>query len=139
MRVEGDFLRDLEALGQQLSDPQSILTEVGETITTQMKSAVPVDTTDLRTSITYTIDGDQMTINMLYYGPFQNYGVGSLQTSPISLKPVEFGVNPRPRVEPFYSFQTRKFGLPSQTFFNMQSITDTIADAFATAVNEDFN
>lgn len=137
MRVEGDFLRDLEALGQQLSDPQSILTEVGETITTQMKSAAPVDTGALRNSISYTIDGDQMTINMLYYGPFQNYGVNGTQTFLSS--PVEFGVNPPPRVAPFYSFQTRKFGLPSQTFFNMQSITDTIADAFATAVNEDFN
>ena len=136
MRIEGNFLADLEGLGQQLSDPQSILTEVGEQITSEMKRLAPVDTGALRNSISYTVTGDQIEINTLYYGLFQNYGVNG--TRSMGSIAVPFGISMRPSVEPFYAFKTRKFGLSPQTFFNLQSTTDQIADAFADAVNEDF-
>jgi hypothetical protein len=136
MRIQGDFLADLEGLGQQLSDPQSILTEVGEQITSEMKRLVPVDTGSLRNSISYTITDDQLTINTLYYGMFQNYGVNG--TRSIGAAAVPFGINLRPSSEPFYAFKTREFGLAPQTFFNLESTTNQIADAFAAAVNEDF-
>jgi len=99
-----------------------------------MKRLAPVDTGALRNSITYTIQGDQMSINMLYYGAFQNYGVNG--AGQFGANKVEFGVQPRPSSEPFYAFKTRQFGLRAQPFFNMDTITNQIADAFADAVTE---
>jgi len=130
-----DFIQDLNALGEELSDPQSILTEIGEQITSEIKRLAPVDTGALRNSISYTITGNQILINMLYYGAFQNYGVNG--TSQRGANAVEFGVQPRPSSEPFYAFKTRQFGLRAQQFFNMDTITNQVADAFADAVNEE--
>ena len=135
MQVDGNLSELLNSLGEELSRPQSILTEVGEQITSEMKRLAPVDTGRLRNSISYTISDDVMTLNMMYYGPFQNYGVNGTGSSR-GARRVEFGVQPRPTSEPFYAFRTREFGLRPQTFFNMQTITDQIADAFADAVNE---
>lgn len=133
-----DFIQDLNALGQELSDPQSILTEIGEQITSEMKRLAPVDSGALRNSITYTVTGDEMTINMLYYGAFQNYGVGGSSSSPTNLTPVPaFGII-QPTSPPYYRFRTREFGLRAQPFFNMDTITNQITDAFTDAVTEQF-
>ena len=132
-----DFIQDLNALGEELSDPQSILTEIGEQITSEMKRLAPVDTGALRNSISYTITGNQILINMLDYGAFQNYGVGGSSSSPINLTPVPaFGII-QPSSPPYYRFRTREFGLRAQQFFNMDTITNQVADAFADAVNEE--
>ena len=49
MTVE-EFTAKLDGLGQQLSDPQSILTEVGTEIVNAMKAGAPVDTGALKKS-----------------------------------------------------------------------------------------
>lgn len=131
-----DFIQDLNALGQELSDPQSILTEIGEQITSEMKRLAPVDSGALRNSITYTVTGDEMTINMLYYGAFQNYGVNGTSQRVARAVPA-FGIV-QPTSPPFYAFKSREFGLRAQPFFNMDTITNQITDAFADAVTEQF-
>lgn len=123
-----DLIADLEQLGEELSGPESILTEIGEQITSELKSRVPVDTGALKNSISYTIANDKMEINMLYYGPFQNYGVNG--TGDSRATSVQFGVEPRPVSEPFYAFKTRRFGLRAQSFFNIETITNQITQAF---------
>jgi|TARA_R110000824_G_scaffold215568_3_gene402053 hypothetical protein len=119
-----EFILDLNALGEELSDPQNILTEIGTGITVEMKRLAPVDTGALRNSIGYQINGNQITFDMLYYGMFQNYGVSGTEDS--TGLPVPFGVLP-PRVGNTYSFTKRRFGLRNQTFFNYDQIIDTIA------------
>jgi hypothetical protein len=123
-----ELIANLGDLGEELSRPESILTEIGEQITSQMKASVPVDTGALRNSISYTISNDSIVINMLYYGPFQNYGVNGTESR--GSNSVEFGVEPRPTSEPFYAFKTRRWGLRPQTFFNMETITNQITQAF---------
>ena len=127
MTVE-EFTAKLDGLGQQLSDPQSILTEVGTEIVNAMKAGAPVDTGALKNSISYTINDDTLSINMIYYGSFQNYGVKGTETG--SPNPVQFGVSPRPSSEPFFAFKTRRFGLNPRSFFNMDTITNQVAQAF---------
>ena len=126
-----EFILDLSALGQELSDPQSILTELGTEITEEMRRLAPVDTGALRNSIGYTINGNQISFDMLYYGPFQNYGVSG--TGDGLGNSVPFGVQPPPSNGMNYAFKTRQFGLPSQTFFNYTQITATIMDGLAEA------
>lgn len=123
-----DFIADLSELGQELSDPQQILTEIGSDITEEMRRRVPVDTGALKQSITYTINGNKIEFSMLYYGFFQNYGVRGQSDS--------FGATvPRALLTPsngsFYQFKKRAFGLPAQQFFNYDTITNEITDGIA--------
>tara|TARA_R100000541_G_scaffold52706_1_gene60489 strand:- start:144 stop:545 length:402 start_codon:yes stop_codon:yes gene_type:complete len=128
-----DFIADLSALGEELSDPQEILTEIGTGITEEMKRLAPVDTGALRNSIGYIINGNQITFDMLFYGMFQNYGVSG--TEDARGLPVPFGVLP-PSVGNTYAFKKRRFGLRNQTFFNFDTITDTIAAGLGEQITE---
>ena len=128
-----DFISDLSALGEELSDPQSILTEIGSGITEEMKRLAPVDTGALRNSIGYQINGMQITFDMLYYGMFQNYGVKGTEDN-LGL-PVPFGLLP-PRVGNTYSFRKRRFGLRNQTFFNYDTIIDTVAEGLGEQIEQ---
>jgi|TARA_R110000851_G_scaffold246530_1_gene399181 hypothetical protein len=123
-----ELVADLGMLGQELSDPQSLLTELAEPIVAEMKRRAPVDTGALRNSIGYTVNGNQIEFDMLYYGMFQNYGVKGTQDS--TALPVPFGLL-QPRVGNTYSFTKRRFGLRPQTFFNYDTITNTITDGIA--------
>lgn len=128
-----EFISDLSALGEELSDPQSILTEIGTGITEEMKRLSPVDTGALRNSIGYEINGNQITFDMLYYGMFQNYGVSGTEDN-MGL-PVPFGLLP-PREGNTYSFRKRRFGLRNQTFFNYDTIIDTIATGLGEQIEQ---
>lgn len=128
-----DFISDLSALGEELSDPQQILTEIGTGITEEMKRLAPVDTGALRNSIGYIINGNQITFDMLYYGMFQNYGVKGTEDS--RGLPVPFGLL-QPRVGNTYSFRKRRFGLRNQTFFNYDTIIDTIAEGLGEQITD---
>jgi hypothetical protein len=123
-----ELVADLGMLGQELSDPQSLLTEIAEPIVAEMKRRAPVDTGALRNSIGYEINGTELSFDMLYYGMFQNYGVKG--TDDDRGLPVPFGLLP-PRVGDRYSFTKRRFGLIPQTFFNYDTITNTITDGIA--------
>ena len=127
-----DFIADLSELGQELSNPQEILTELGSEISEQMKQQAPVDTGALRSSIGYQVNGNEIQFRMLYYGFFQNYGVSG--TSDSLGQPVPFGLLP-PTNGTFYQFKTRQFGLRRQQFFNYdtgpRSMTQIIIDGIA--------
>lgn len=124
-----DFIADLTALGEELSRPQEILTELGTDIVESMRRQAPVDTGALRNSINYFINGNQLEFTMLYYGFFQNYGVNGTEQSTANPVPA-FGVL-EPTSPPYYAFRKRRFGLRPQTFFNMDTITEQIANTIA--------
>ena len=124
-----DFIADLTALGEELSRPQEILTELGTDIVESMRRQAPVDTGALRNSINYFINGNQLEFTMLYYGFFQNYGVNGTEQSIANPVPA-FGVL-EPTSPPYYAFRKRRFGLRPQTFFNMDTITEQIANTIA--------
>jgi hypothetical protein len=123
-----DFIADLSELGQELSDPQQILTEIGSDITEEMRRRVPVDTGALKQSIGYTVNSNQIEFKMLYYGFFQNYGVSG-QSDSLG-RTVPFGLL-APSNGSFYQFKKRAFGLPAQQFFNYDTITNEITDGIA--------
>ena len=123
-----DFIADLSALGQELSDPQDILSEIGSDITEEMRRLAPVDTGALKNSIGYTINGNQIEFKMLYYGFFQNYGVSGQSDSLGTTVP--FGLL-EPSNGSFYQFKKRAFGLRRQQFFNYDTITNQITDGIA--------
>ena len=128
-----ELVADLGMLGQELSDPQSLLTEIAEPIVAEMKRRAPVDTGALRNSIGYEINGTELSFDMLYYGMFQNYGVKGTEDS--RGLPVPFGLLP-PRVGNTYSFRKRRFGLRNQTFFNYDTIIDTIAEGLGEQIEQ---
>ena len=48
-----DFILDLAQLGEALSDPQTLLAQIGDQVVVTMKQNVPVDTGALRGSISW--------------------------------------------------------------------------------------
>ena len=128
----GELAAELGQLGDDLSNPQELLAEYADEVVENMKANVPVDTGTLRNSIRWGFTGDtQLEFYMREYGFFQNYGVGGSASSPINLVSVPaFGVV-QPSSPPYYRFRTRRFGLPSQTFFNFDNIQNTIIEGIA--------
>jgi hypothetical protein len=122
-----EFARRLDGIGQEIEDTPNALAELGERIVNQMRLRVPVDTGALRNSISYAVNGDELTFSMLAYGQFQNYGVMGL-LGPMA-NPVPLGVQPQPSRPPFYAFESREFGLPAQPFYDYAGILDQITEA----------
>ena len=112
-----DLINELGQFGQDIQDLSPVLQELGDQITADMKSKVPVDTGALRNSIRAVVTYNSLEIDMLYYGAFQNYGVNGTQDR--TANRVQFGVTPRPTTEPFYAFKKRRFGLRPRQFFDM--------------------
>ena len=128
MTVE-EFANELEGLGQSITRLDDILLATGGRLVQQMKAAAPVDTGDLKNSIQAVVENNQLQIQMLVYGMFQNFGVKGTEDS-LGITVPE-GVSPIPRQGDKYSFQSRRFGLPNQTFFNVDAMADTLAEAIA--------
>lgn len=129
-----DFIDDLSALGEELSDPQSILTELGSNLVEGMRSRSPVDTGALKNSINYAVNGNELSFSMLYYGMFQNYGVSGTEDSLGSQVP--FGITPTPSNGSNYAFTTRRFGLRPRSFFNYDQLTETISASMADELSD---
>ena len=102
-----EFIAQLEEFGQRAVDLSDILSQVGSEITTKIKADAPDDTGALKSSISFEVNQDSLTLEMLNYGVFQNYGVGGTKSSPATLKPVEGGI----------------FGIPAGTRFRFKSLT----------------
>ena len=129
-----DFIKDLEGFGESLNNIDLYLLEVSGNIVSELKSKAPVDTGELRKSIRSRVANNQMEINMLNYGAFQNYGVKGTQDN--RANQVQFGVQPRPKVEPFYSFQSRRFGIKPKNFFNIDNITNMVEEHIQKRITE---
>jgi hypothetical protein len=128
-----EFARQLDGIGQSIEETPSTLAQIGERLVNQMKLRVPVDTGALRNSISYQINGDDLSFSMLAYGSFQNYGVMGL-LGPLG-NPVPFGVEPQPSRPPFYSFESREFGLVPQPFYDVDDLLDQIMTALQNSVD----
>lgn len=130
MTVE-DFESQMQDLGQALSTIDNVLLSAGGRMVADMKQSVPFDTGALYSSLAAVVENNTLKIKMLNYGAFQNYGVAGTDNA-FGVRPVQDGVDLRPTTEPTYKFKNRRFGIPSQNFFN----TDDIADYVEAAIEE---
>jgi len=131
-----EFEQQLGNFGQNLEDITAILLQIAGPIVDDIKSQAPVDTGALKQSVQARVQGDSLFIEMLYYGMFQNFGVNG--TDDRVAREVPFGVSERPTSEPFYAFKQRRFGLPSRGFFDVDLITQIVADGVAQQLTEEF-
>lgn len=139
-----DLMDSLNGLGTQLDQIDLDLLEVGGHLVNKIKSFqdFPRDTGSLFNSVKSRVEKTGsitlLKIQQLYYGAFQNYGVVGTQLD--RARPVPFGVEPRPRVEPKYSFQMndspvggdlpygvrlsiRRKGLRARGYFDLNDLT----------------
>jgi len=129
-----EFDTYLSDLGQELTSLQDVLATIGAETVAQMKFNVPVDTGRLSNSIRYALADDSLSFEMLYYGPFQNYGVTGLAGPRVTPVPA-YGVE-QPSVPPFYAFKSRSFGFNPHPFFDIDRIQLDIADAIVNIIEE---
>jgi len=146
-----EFESALEGFGETLGNLSPILFDLGGQIVDEMKRNVPTDTGNLKSSIKAVIEEDSLSFQMLAYGLFQNFGVkpdyntssnhkafnsrfGGIQNP----QEVPFGVEPQPLSGNFYTYKTRKFGLPQRKFFDVDDIATIIADGVAQQLTTDF-
>jgi len=145
------FESALEGFGETLGNLSPILFDLGGQIVDEMKRNVPQDTGNLKSSIKAVIDEDSLAFQMLAYGLFQNFGVKPDYNTTTQHKPfnsrfggiqnpteVPFGVEPQPLAGNFYTYKTRKFGLPQRKFFDVDDIATIIADGVAQQLTTDF-
>lgn len=135
----GDFWETMQNLSP-------ILTQIGGRLVDQIKQDAPTDSGALRNSIKAVIEEDQLSIQMLYYGIFQNYGVDGMQNAPAREVP-RYGVIQPTAGSRFgfsgdytmiggdLSFGARKtiykMGLRPQPFFDVDAISAAVADGVA--------
>ena len=152
MTVE-DFERSMQNFGESLSNLQPILLNIGGRIVDEVKAGAPIDKGALRDSIKAVVADDSLSIEMLYYGIFQNYGVDGMQNAPAREVPA-FGV-PQPTAGRRFGFsgnyemiggdlsfgarkQIYKMGLKPQSFFDVDAIAAAVADGVAQQLTQDF-
>jgi len=131
-----EFEQQLGGFGESLQDITAILLQVAGPIVDDIKSRAPVDTGALKQSVQARVQGDSLFIEMIYYGMFQNFGVNG--TEDRIADEVPFGVSERPTSEPFYAFKQRRFGLPARGFFDVDLITEIVADGVAQQLTQEF-
>jgi hypothetical protein len=137
-----DFLDGLQGLGESVDKIDLYLLEIAGGVINDMKLKVPTNTNNLKNSLKSVVENNTLKFLMLYYGPFQNYGViGRDQDR--GVKQVPFGVNPRPANGISYKFKNvlgpvggelpfrarmtiRKRGLAPKDFFDINEISNKI-------------
>ncbi len=140
-----DFILDLAQLGEALSDPQTLLAEIGDQVVVTMKQNVPVDTGALRGSISWSFTGsNSIQFNMLEYGWYQNYGVLPNYNQASYHKPFlsDFGGITNPQPAPNFGmgsgYRNRAFGLPARKFYDELIISEYIGSQFLEEITIDF-
>lgn len=152
MTVE-EFERALGDFGETMSNLSPILTEIGGRIVDSVKEGAPIDTGALRQSIKAVIEDDTLALEMLYYGIFRNYGVDGMNQAVATDVP-QFGV-PQPTAGRRFGFSGNyemiggdlpfgvrksiyKLGLKPQSFFDVDAITQVVADGVTQALTREF-
>lgn len=143
MASVNQLLNQLEGLGTRVGSLNLHLLEASLSIINEIKASAPDDTGALKNSIKAIAENNTLKIFMLYYGPFQNYGViGSSNNR--GVKQVPFGVNPRPSNGISYAFKNvdtpvggplsyqarmtiRRRGLEPKDFFDINDIAKELA------------
>ena len=140
-----DFILDLAQLGEALSDPQTLLAEIGDQVVVTMKQNVPVDTGALKGSISWSFTGsNSIQFNMLEYGWYQNYGVLPNYNQASYHKPFlsDFGGITNPQPAPNFGmgsgYRNRAFGLPARKFYDELIISEYIGSQFLEEITIDF-
>lgn len=123
------FEQALGDFGQNISNLDDVLLAAGGRLVEQIKANAPVDTGALKNSIQAIVQDNTLTIGMLVYGMFQNYGVNGTDDNIANM--VQDGVLPRPSSGDYYQFGVRKTGLTPQNFFNVDSMAEALAEAVA--------
>jgi len=148
-----EFESALGDFGETMQNLSPILTQIGGRLVDQIRQDAPTDSGALRNSIKAVIEQDSMSIEMLYYGIFQNYGVDGLQNAPAREVP-SYGVL-QPTAGSRFGFsgdfemiggglsfgarkQIYKMGLKPQPFFNVDVIAAAVADGVAQQLTTDF-
>ena len=148
-----EFESALGDFGETMQNLSPILTQIGGRLVDQIRQDAPTDSGALRNSIKAVIEQDSMSIEMLYYGIFQNYGVDGLQNAPAREVP-SYGVL-QPTAGSRFGFsgdfemiggslsfgarkQLYKMGLKPQPFFNVDVIAAAVADGVAQQLTTDF-
>ena len=134
--TQAELIAQLTQLGEDLSNPQDLLSEFASDITEEMKRLAPVDNGDLRNSIGYQIEGTNITFRMLQYGYYQNYGVlpNQFTNNP---KPFAGGPLRRPWAEPAFGvemgggYRDRAFGMKARPFYSLEAINNQIIDGIS--------
>jgi len=146
------FEQQLGDLGENLTNMQTILTEIAGRIVDQMKDSAPTNSHALRNSIRAIVTENELQIAMLNYGVFQNYGVDGMSRSVANEVP-EFGITPQPRTGRRFGFSgdyemiggdlpfaVRKsiyqLGIRPQPFFDITDMADVITEYVATRIIE---
>lgn len=146
-----DFIARLDGLGQQATNLSDVLTQIGNEITVGLKQRAPVDTGALRSSISFMVDENSLTLEMLNYGVFQNYGVDGTKESPA--RPVEAGIFGIPAGYKFkfksmtiggsLPFPVRRSiaekGLKPQVFFTMANLKEEVTSRIEQELTRQFN
>jgi len=146
-----DFISRLESLGQEATDLSSILITIGTDITENLKRNAPVDTGALRSSISFAVENDSLTLSMLNYGVFQNYGVDGTESG--NARGVEAGFFGIPAGYRFkfrsmtiggsLPFAVRKSiaerGLKPQQFFSMADLKTEVTSRIEEQLTRQFN
>ena len=148
-----EFESALGDFGETMQNLSPILTQIGGRLVDQIRQDAPTDSGALRNSIKAVIEQDSMSIEMLYYGIFQNYGVDGMQNAPAREVP-SYGVL-QPTAGSRFGFsgdfemiggglsfgarkQIYKMGLKPQPFFNVDVIAAAVADGVAQQLTTDF-
>ena len=124
-----EFANQLTSFGEDISNLDDVLLAAGGRLVEQIKQNAPVDTGALRNSIQAIVQDNRLTIGMLVYGMFQNYGVNGQDQKIANI--VQDGVLPRPSSGDYYEFGVRKTGLRPQNFFDVDYMSDVVAEAVA--------
>ena len=148
-----EFESALGDFGETMQNLSPILTQIGGRLVDQIKADAPVNSGALRQSIKAVIEQDSLSIEMLYYGIFQNYGVDGMQNAPAREVP-SYGVL-QPTAGSRFGFsgnydmiggdlsfgarkQIYKMGLKPQRFFDVDVISQAIADGVAQQLTTEF-
>ncbi len=144
------FANMLEGLGDQLSNLDSDLLEVGSRIVTELKAQAPYNSGQLSNSIQAVVENNSLAIEMLAYGIFQNYGVDGMSRQ-IADEVPQFGVL-QPRTGRRFGFSgdyemiggdlpigARKkiyqLGLRPQRWFDLDGLSDEITIEIANRID----
>lgn len=145
----GDYLDQAE---QRIMNLTPVLTEIGNTMTAQLRQAAPEarqNGGDLKRSISLTVQPQSFGVTMLDYGAYQNYGVRGTKND-TDQKEVEEGLPGAGRKYQFthltiggdLPFGVRKSiaerGLNAKNWFSVADLTEEVTERLGQAITEFF-
>lgn len=130
MSANRDFFRALDQFGEEINNLDNTLLAIGAQLVERLKSRAPVDEGDLRDSIQATVQDNTLSIQMLVYGLFQNYGVAGTEGDSRFgvVEEVPSFITPPPKQSSKYQFKERRFGIPAQNWFNADALQMAVYD-----------